>query len=362
MRRAKPSKGRHQHHALRGIRLCCQNPGFLCMADDAQTITQPLHRGTGNKNGAFECVMAFAQQLVGDGRQQPIARRNRRLTGIEQRETPRAIGGFHHARCEATLTDGGRLLVTRHTANGDGGTKQSGFRRAEIPRAIAHFRQDGFRDAKQPQQIRIPNATADIEQHGARGIGGIGRMHAPAREAPQQKAIHRAESKRTAFRRRPRARDIIQHPGELCRGEIGIGQQAGAFRQQRLMPLGAEFCAGIRGAAVLPDNGAMQAAPRSAIPKQRGFALIGNADAGDIGCAAACFLQSLTQACNGALPDILRLMLNPARGGEMLRQFHLRGRAWRQIRPEGDGARRGRALIERKQQRGLHAVAFPSRV
>ena len=43
----------------------------------------------------------------------------------------------------------------------------------------------------------------------------------------------------------------------------------------------------------------------------------------------------------------------------MLRQFHLRRRARRQISPEGNGARGGCALIKRKQQRGLHAVAFP---
>ena len=56
------------------------------------------------------------------------------------------------------------------------------------------------------------------------------------------------------------------------------------------MTLGAQFRAGIGRAAILPDNGAMQAAPRRAVPKQRGFALIGNADTRDISGADARFL------------------------------------------------------------------------
>ena len=137
-------------------------------------------------------------------------------------------------------------------------------------------------------------------------------MHAPARQAPEQKTIHRTEGQRPAFRRCPRARDIVQQPGKLGGGEIGISQQPRAFRQQRFMALGTQLRAGIGRAPILPDNSAMQAAPRRPVPKQRCLALIGDANAGHIGGAAAGFLQSLAQSGDGALPDIFWLMLHPA--------------------------------------------------
>ena len=290
MRRAKPGKGRHQHHPLRGVCLRGQNAGFLRMTDDAQAIAQPLYCGAGHENRAFQRVMALALQLVSDGRQQPIARRDRCFARIQQGKTARAIGGFHHARRKAALANGRRLLIACHATNGNGSAEQSGIGFAKIPGTITHFWQNGFRDTKQAQQISIPNTAPDIEQHGARGIGGIRRMHAPTRQAPEQKTIHRTEGQRTAFRRCARTRDIVQQPSELGRGEIGISQQARAFRQQRFMALGAQLRAGICRAAILPDNGAMQAAPSGAIPKQRGFALISDANAGHIGRAAARFL------------------------------------------------------------------------
>ena len=98
---------------------------------------------------------------------------------------------------------------------------------------------------------------------------------------------------RAVGRSRARARDIIQHPGEFGGGEIGISQKPCAFGQQRFMTLAAKLRAGIGSPTILPDNGAMQAAARCAIPEQRGFALIGDADAGHIASAAASFFQGL---------------------------------------------------------------------
>lgn len=63
-----------------------------------------------------------------------------------------------------------------------------------------------------------------------------------------------------------------------------------------------------------------------AIPDDRGFALIGNADCANIICAQTrLFNCGPTGACSSG-PQIRRGMLDPARGGEMLRKFFLRHR------------------------------------
>jgi hypothetical protein len=289
----------HQHHALRGISLVRpERPASFACLMTPKPIARPLHRSTGNENGAFQRVMALAAvELVGDGRQQPIAATQPAPHAVSSSAgtTPCHRSSSHHARREAALPDGRSLLVARHAANGNGGTQQRGFRRAEIARAIiAHFR-PGWLPGCETAAARsgIPNCRAGYRTTScARRTGGIGRMHAPARQAPRSRSnppSRKRAHRRSAAARAPAILSSIQ--ASFRRGEIGISQKSGAFGQQRLMPLSAEFRAGIGSPAILPDNGAMQAAPRGAIPKQRGFALIGNADAGDISRSGAGFFQ-----------------------------------------------------------------------
>ena len=72
----------------------------------------------------------------------------------------------------------------------------------------------------------------DVEEQRARGIGGVARMHFPAGETPQQVAIDGAEQKLAFFGARPRAGDVIENPGDLGAGKIGVDDEAG-FRRYR---------------------------------------------------------------------------------------------------------------------------------
>src|SRR6202022_583268 len=95
------------------------------------------------------------------------------------------------------------------------------------------------------------------------------------------------------------------------------------FRRSSSQPPG--WMLNIGGAAVLPDDGAMNRLAGDAVPHHCRFALVGDADRGDVLGADAGFLQRLAAGGDGGGPDVLRLVLDPARRRKMLREFLLRG-------------------------------------
>ena len=83
-----------------------------------------------------------------------------------------------------------------------------------------------------------------------------------------------------------------------------------------------------------------------AVPHHGGLALVGDADRGDVLCRDIGLLQRLAAGGNGRGPDVLRLVLDPARGRKMLRKLRLRRRGDRDVGPKHDGARGCGALID----------------
>ena len=112
-------------------------------------------------------------------------------------------------------------------------------------------------------------------------------------------------------------------------------------------PARAQRRAGVGGAPVLPDDGVVDRLAGGAIPDDRGLALVGDADAGDV-------LRAERRPCAIALahgrdhgrPDLLRIVLDPAGRGIDLPQLLLRRGDRRERRVEHDRARRGGALVD----------------
>src|SRR4029077_16032360 len=73
---------------------------------------------------------------------------------------------------------------------------------------------------------------------------------------------------------------VVEDPGDLGTGEIGIEDQAGLGRDLVLVPGTPQFIATRGGAAVLPDDGVVDGLAAVAISYDRGLALVGDADAG----------------------------------------------------------------------------------
>ncbi len=209
-----------------------------------------------------------------------------------------------------------------------------------------HLRQQRARDPQQRQQLVIPASAMDIEELRARGVGRVGDMEPPAGEIPDQPGIDGAEGEFAALRPGARAFDIIQHPLQLRAREIGIDHQPRPRLDQRSGAVGAQPLADRRRAAILPDDGVADRRAGLAIPQQRGFPLIGDADGGDLAGPHARARQHLRRDSALRGPDIPRPMLDPARPWEKLLEFLLGDAARPPFGIEEDGARAGGALVQ----------------
>ena len=243
---------------------------------------------------------------------------------------------------EAALAQGRRLLVAGHPCDRHGRAEH--VRGAEALCVAAHLRQHGLGDIEEREQLRAPGALVDVEEVGARGVGGAGRVEPAAGQPPDEKAVDRAEGEVAAP---ARAGERIEQPGELGRREIGVDQEAAARGDEGLPPLCAQPLAGGRRAPVLPDDGVVQAGAGRAVPEQRRLALVGDADGGGQGVAGR-----LAQHLDAGLPDLLRVVLDPAGLWVDLAKLALRRPERRAGGVEEDRAGRGRALVEGKQERG----------
>ena len=222
------------------------------------------------------------------------------------------------------------------------------------PEQSTTLRQQRRRHAEQLQQVAIPGALVDVEQQAAAGVGGVARMDLAAGQPPQQEAFDGAGGERALLRRGAAAGDVVEDPGDLGAGEIGIEEQAGLGRDLVLVPGALQLVAALGGAAVLPDDGVVDRLAGAAVPHDRGLALVGDADAGQrLGVELRLGERAAADLDRGR-PDLLGVVLDPARLGEDLRQFLLRRRHRPARGIEHDGAGAGGALVDGEDVLGSH--------
>ncbi len=236
---------------------------------------------------------------------------------------------------------------------------EEAWRRLAEERARAHDARQHFAgNAEQRQQFRVPIAAMDVEEQGARSVGDVGDVQLPARKVPHQPAVHRAEGEFAALCPFARTRNLIEQPGQLGRRKIRVDHQAGFFPHKRFGAVGLQFCAGVRRAPVLPDDGRVHGLPRSAFPQQGRLALVGDAEGGDVVRLQAGPGEGFPRHGQLVAPDVQGVMLDPAGLGIVLAQLLLRLGANAAIAVEDDGAGTGGALVEREKaiHRRLHGA------
>ena len=147
-----------------------------------------------------------------------------------------------------------------------------------------HLGQHRARDVEQGQQVVVPAAGVDVEEHRAARVGRVGDVGG-ARRSGSRSA--RSRWCRRRARRAPRAR---AHPAR-CRAATRAWCRRSTRRRRgrscaaivARMPGCAQLVAEGRRAAVLPDDGVGERAPGRALPEHRGLALVGDADGRDVG-------------------------------------------------------------------------------
>ncbi len=103
-----------------------------------------------------------------------------------------------------------------------------------------------------------------------------------AGQVPDEEGVDVAEEQVAGFGCGARAGHMVENPAELEAAEIGGQRQAGAGAIAVLPAVGAELGNGVGDARVLPDDGVVDGLAGFAVPDYGGFALVGDADGGEV--------------------------------------------------------------------------------
>ena len=167
-------EGWNQINAIAVDDLTCQGLDLGGFFDDAQSIAQPLHRRTCDKDASFKDIALLVGSRPTDACKQALFRRNRFGADIHQHEATGSVGVFCHADLSAVLAEQGRLLISGDACDRNRGTEELGIGfRVELT-GHADFGQDRFRDVQQFEQFRIPFQRTEIHQHGSTRVARIG--------------------------------------------------------------------------------------------------------------------------------------------------------------------------------------------
>src|SRR5205085_8578707 len=100
---------------------------FVRGGDDAETVAQPLHDRTRDKDASFERILSPFAYAPGDCGEEIIARDDRLRAGVHEHEATGAVSVFDHAGLIADLTKESGLLVACNTGNRNGAAEHIGL-------------------------------------------------------------------------------------------------------------------------------------------------------------------------------------------------------------------------------------------
>jgi len=190
----------------------------------------------------------------------------------------------------------------------------------------------------------------DIKKQRARGVAGVGQVAFATGQVPDQPGIDRAESQFPGLGFGAGARHVIQQPGQLGAGEIRVQHQSGLLPEGRFMPPGPEQVALAGGAPVLPDDGMVDRPAAGAVPDHGSFALVGDADRGDIGGGQAGPGNRLHRHSQLRGPDLVGVVLHQTRCGKELAELLLGQATDISVMVEHQGTGTGRSLVKGKDE------------
>ena len=225
-------------------------------------------------------------------------------------------------------------------------------RRCPAPRAAARAARRRAAAARRPRRRAWMS-----KQQRARGVGGVGDVHAAAGQPPDQQAVDGAEGELAALGASRAPGDVVEQPGDLGGGEIGIEQQPGAFarpapRRPRAQPLRKRRRCG--GPARRWRCGSAGRCARSQTSVVSRWLVMPIA-------ASRCAEQPAVRAPRAASPSVVRQISSGScstqpGAGKCCGNSCCATATASPRRAEDDGARRGRALIDHQNVRSHPAL------
>ena len=252
-------------------------------------------------------------------------REQKSVADVLQQETARAIGVFGIAGIEAELAEECGLLVSGDAGDLDGTQPERRRHFADLLAGPDDLRHHAVGNAEELEQLLVPLAFDDVEEHGARGVGVVGHMALRRWSGSRSASFDGAEGELAGLgllrARRghcPESRRswLPEKYGSISRPVFSADHRLRAILRSRSHAR--------RGAAVLPDNRVVDGLARLAVPHNRGFALVGDAERRHIARASRCgFAQHLNGRTELRGKNVEGIVLYPAGLGINLRKFML---------------------------------------
>ena len=164
----------------------------------------------------------------------------------------------------------------------------------------------------------------DVEEHRARGVADVGDVASSVRQLPQEPRIDGAEREPARIGAGAGVRHVIEQPPDLAGREIRVDEQPGPLLHQLAGALGFQPFTVVGGPPVLPHGRVADRLAGLAVPEDRRFALVGNADGGNVAGAELRASERFDRDPDLRRPDLVRVVLDPAGARKDLPEFLLR--------------------------------------
>src|SRR5215470_5060016 len=184
-----------------------------------------------------------------------------------------------------------------------------------------HLGQDRGRHVEQPAELGVPAPGVDVVEQSPRRVGRVGRVNGAARELPDEPGIDGPERQLAAGGALGGARDVLEEPAELRAGEVRVEDESRLATDDVFHAARPELVAEGRRAPVLPHDRPVDRATGPPVPEDGRLALVRDAERGDVAPTDTRAPTRLTQHAERDPPDLLRVMLDPARPRVVLREL-----------------------------------------
>ena len=139
---------------------------------------------------------------------------------------------------------------------------------------------------------------------------------------------------------------VVDQPLDLRAGEVGVEHEPRALAKQLLPALVLQLGASVGRAPVLPHDRGSERLAAASIPGDDGLALVRDADRGEVGCADARIVDRLLGDGQRHVPDLVRVVLDPARPREVLLELAVGAAGDLAVAGEDHAVGAGGALVD----------------